>query len=254
MPGSTSHTPAATWHAGPFDLPNDGGDPYQFSSIMKDAGASKGLIAKLLDRSQWLRGVYDALATGVTALDGTVTTHTASLASLVAGTLAVAGVKLTSQSITRLFLAWRDGNVGSVMGWEADSGSGRARQIATAADLWFALDLPHGATLTGISIRVNPSDAHGGAPTQRPRFEVYKVSSTGAATLIASELDPNVVLATYEAAHSISATGLSETIDRSAYTYVAVLRGEDGTNYADNLIAGPVSATFTTTALDKGAA
>lgn len=254
MSGSTSHTPAATWHTGPFDLPNDGGDPYQFSSLMKDAGASKGLFAKLLDRSQWLRGVYDALATGVTALDGTVTTHTASLASLVAGTLAVAGVKLTSQSITRLFSTWRDGNVGSAMGWEADSGSGRARQITTGADLWFALDLPHGATLTDISIRVDPANGHGGVPTQRPRFEVYKVSSTGAASAVASVPDANPVLATYEAAHSINATGLSETIDRATYTYVAVLRGEDGTNYADGLLAGPISATFTTVALDNGAA
>ena len=63
-----------------------------------------------------------------------------------------------------------------------------------------------------------------------------------------------MILATYEAAHSISITGLSETIDRATYTYVAVLRGEDGANYADGLLAGPVSATFTTTALDKGAA
>lgn len=252
MSGSTSHTPAATWHAGPFDLPNDGGDPYQFSSIMKDAGASKGLIAKLLDRSQWLKSVYDALATGVTALDGTVTTHTSQLAALVAGTLAVAGVKLTSQSITRVFWNWIAQSTASSPNWYT-SGSGLPQQEVTGTDVYFPLDLPHGATLTAVSIAVDPDTGHFSMPSA-PALEVHKLAADGTRTMIASKLDPSADLLEYTPAHTITASGLSETINRTTHTYYAVLRGEGGATFVAGLVAGPVSATFTTTAIDKGAA
>lgn len=253
--GSTSHTPAETWTDGPFDLPNDGGDPWQYSSILKDAGASKGLIAKLFDRTQWLRGVYDALATGVTSLSTTVGTHTTSLAALVGGTLAVAGVKLSSQSITRHVAAWFTG-ASDVLGaaqWYVLA-SGRPAQILAAAPVFFPLDVPHGATLTAVSIAVDPDSSHGTMTgVTRPTLEVLKVDSAGAETLVGTQLDTNVLLAAYEAAHTIAVSGLSETINRSTYTYVAVLRGEDGANFKEGLVAGPVSVTFTTAALDNGA-
>lgn len=253
--GSTSHTPAETWHDGPFDLPNDGGDPWQYSSILKDGGAAKGLIAKLFDRSQWLRGVYDALATGVTALSTTVSTHTSQLAALVAGTLAVASVKLSSQSITRHVVAWFVGppDLLGAAQWFVLS-NGRPAQILAGASVFFQLDVPHGATLTAVSIAVAPDNTHGTMTgVTRPMLEVLKIDASGAETLVGSQMDPNIILASYQAAHTISVTGLSEAINRSTCTYVAALRGEDGANFKTGFAAGPVAFTFTTAALDNGA-
>ena len=93
------------------------------------------------------------------------------------------------------------------------------------------LDLPNGCTLTGVTTYHNRVDT-GVLPTTRVTLQVFKCKlDTGVATQIGSTTeDPTAVLASYEAYHGFSITGLSEVIDTTIYNYYVLFNGETGAN------------------------
>lgn len=100
--------------------------------------------------------------------------------------------------------------------------------------------LPHGATLTGFTVRVNPGIARA-TTGNRMQFEAYKISSTGTWTLIGS--------GTYDDgttnAQTVTKSGLTEVIDRNSYAYaLRVTSGNDGASNIDSFYAAAIVRTL----------
>jgi hypothetical protein len=100
--------------------------------------------------------------------------------------------------------------------------------------------LPHGATLTGFTTRVNPGIARA-TTGNRIQFEAYKISSTGSWTLIGS--------GTYDDgttnAQTVTKSGLTEVIDRNSYSYaLRVTSGSDGASNQDTFNAAAIVRTL----------
>jgi hypothetical protein len=70
-------------------------------------------------------------------------------------------------------------------------------------------------------------------------------------TSIGSSTDSSASVVAYEATHSITVSGLSETVDRTLYRYSARLEGEAGSNFVAGLQALAVSCTYTITMYDE---
>lgn len=100
--------------------------------------------------------------------------------------------------------------------------------------------LPHGATLTGFSARVNPGVARA-TTGNRIQLAVYKISSVGVWTIVGS--------GTYDdgstTEQTVTMTGLTEVIDRNSYSYaLRVTSGSDGATNNDILHAAAISRTL----------
>ena len=100
-------------------------------------------------------------------------------------------------------------------------------------------DLPHGATLTGVSLRVTPGAARAGA--NRVALKLYSVAADGTWAQIGSTA--------YDDAstnpQSVAITGLSTVIDRSLYSYaMRITSGNTGASAADNVFSASLTRTL----------
>lgn len=101
-------------------------------------------------------------------------------------------------------------------------------QQATGDDypLLVPLDVPVGSVITDFNGRLN--GAAGGLPGTLPTLSlVWHDVTSDTLTTIASATDPSASMAAYNAAHSVSLTGMSETVS-STRRYYAKLTGEAG--------------------------
>lgn len=120
----------------------------------------------------------------------------------------------------------RDASVGA---WNQSAISSSAHVSA------YGTFLPTGRKITGATATIrNPLTANVAIGTM-PKLEVVKRSMvTGTETILGSQSDTTAVLATYQAFHSVTVTGLSSTIDDNNEYYLR-LRGEDGANAVTGL-------------------
>lgn len=107
---------------------------------------------------------------------------------------------------------------------------------SAAAKLIVRLDLPNGAILTAVSVRIDPP-AHESPPAVFPTVNVYRFSEfSSSGSLIATFTDPgsgySLPDTTYDAAHTITCPiGFGgEVIDNSASRYYIELVPESSTN------------------------
>lgn len=108
-----------------------------------------------------------------------------------------------------------------------------------------------GATMTGVTVRINQLSAHSGLPASMPTFTLFRVDDAAQAT-VASVIDSSGTVGAYNVAHNIALTGLTETALESKQ-YMIVFTGEAGANaIANSLQIVSVTATFTWTALKAG--
>lgn len=114
-----------------------------------------------------------------------------------------------------------------------------------------ALSFPNGATLTAFSVYHNRTNT-GTLPATRLQVGVKKVAiaSGTASDVVALTEDPEAVLASYEAHHAITISGLSEVIDNTAYKYYLNILGETDPNGATTTVY-PCSTTVTMTSDDE---
>ncbi len=140
---------------------------------------------------------------------------------------AASNLQLASRSVTRFQnIPWIAGSGD----WTVLQG-GMASNVTLGDYLYVGLDVPHGATLTSVTIYINPDGAHVGLPANMPRIRVSKIGIGGTETVIGVETtDATAFLVVYEAAHTITVSGLSEVIDRTAYRYNVRLQSESGAN------------------------
>lgn len=107
------------------------------------------------------------------------------------------------------------------------------------------LDVPPGATITAIYARVDPAGAHGALPGTLPSLNVQEHDpSDGTSSAIANISDSSGSVGVYEAAHDISATGLSHTTSTGTVVY-AFAYGEKGANEVAGLLFYPPRVAFT---------
>lgn len=123
---------------------------------------------------------------------------------------------------------------------------GPGTAITAGHNIAASLDVTHGATLSSVSVSIHP-DSHGSLPANMPFLRVYKTAfATGTATQIGSTAtDSSANTTAYDAAHTITVGGLTEVIDRSAYSYHTEFFAESGANSDDNTKYLGTSATFT---------
>jgi hypothetical protein len=112
------------------------------------------------------------------------------------------------------------------------------------------LDLPHGGTLTSVSIIVN-GVTHTLLPGTKPQITVRRTSATpsSAATIGGPAVDPSGDVSAYDIDHPITISGLSHTVDRESYNYFLLLEGESGSNSLVGLAAGTPSFNCTMTVM-----
>lgn len=86
------------------------------------------------------------------------------------------------------------------------------------------IDLPHGGSLTGMTVTVNPADV-GVLPGTMPKVTVLRIEASGASTDIGNQTDTSADFTAFSAVHEIAVTGMTETIDTTLYTYRVDVRG-----------------------------
>lgn len=111
--------------------------------------------------------------------------------------------------------------------------------------------IPNGATLTGITVYHNRTNL-GTLPTTRVTATIRKRDiTTGTGSVISGPTeDPTSGLASYEAHHSFSLSGLSEVIDNTTTVYYLDFSGESGSNTTSTVLY-PCLVTFTLSAQDE---
>jgi hypothetical protein len=280
----TSHTPSATFHTGPFDLINDG-ETVDYAHLMKDAGSATGLIAKCLDREEYLKGSPTIVALTTTGAVQVGTTLGVTGAATCSSTLGVTGAAVFSStvgvtgslscsstisgaslSVTGDVTAGSDGSGSFKMGGRSVTRSAPplfvtvSTGVATVGPVTVAnadaaeqpLDLPHGAVLTKATFTVDPNNATPPAGDS-VKGEIVSINlSTGAQTAIVSTEDPTAG-ASYGALHAFDTATISHTVDRTTLSYHLRLVGEDGGGASTCLLYG-ATWTATVTGIDDGVA
>lgn len=201
----TDYTPTATFPdldgtggTGPLQLPQDN-DPYLYDTHYISSSPKNGLFGKLINGLYFLKGQVNPSSM---ALD------------VGAGFSAAAG-------------SW-DFTVGTLdFWWEAIANAG--------ASLSCALDIPHKAVVTSVSLALRGAQGHsafpGGVPQFMPVLTLIKKTKLGVASTVGTVTDTSASAGVYEAAHLLTITGAPlVTIDRTTYSYHLMLAGEHGTN------------------------
>jgi hypothetical protein len=150
-------------------------------------------------------------------------------------------LKYQSRSIVR-----RQPLVGRIDGtvWNYDTSVTNSlyiRQDTASAALRLVIpliNLPHGGTLTAVTLEVDGGNGHAADPIASPPLTlgVVRVAPGNSTTSLGSQND-TTTRATFEAVHNLTVSGLSETIDLVNNYYIATVIGEGaGTFVADNLL------------------
>lgn len=204
-------------------------------------------------------GTVSAAAGSTVTLTGT---NTLNGTNTVSGTTTISGattadnftmsgtnkVKLASRSITRVqpfHFRTSDTTV-----WNINDAGNGIQLLDSAVTLLTPVRPPHGVVLTGATLYIQPA-AHGALPATMPQFSVRSVSATGGQSILGTATDSSANVAAYNAAHTISISGLSHTVDRTTLRYFVRVVGEGGANFAANLIVAQVALTYTITEYDE---
>lgn len=92
------------------------------------------------------------------------------------------------------------------------------------------IDVPNGATITGVRVRIHPAGAHADLPDDLPTL-IFAVRdyATGTVTPIASQVDTSADVTAYQLSHEIAIAGLTTVVDASLNEYLIAIIAEDGT-------------------------
>lgn len=151
-------------------------------------------------------------------------------------------VKLESRSVTRRSRAAPFGAVNfSINDGYVEQSSTSASQVS------WELDVPDGATLTAVTIEVQPNIHPSNRPGTMPKLRVLRTAANQITGQIVGSVatDLSGSHTAYNGQHPITVTGLSELIDRSQYNYWARLDGETGSDAMTGLQAGTPKWTAT---------
>lgn len=102
-----------------------------------------------------------------------------------------------------------------------------------------SLDLPHGVTMSAISLRIAPA-THVSLPQHQPSISLNIYDANGGGGSSQGTQDAQATVGAYNAVHTITLT-LSPhvTIDRTVSVYTLSFTQESGTNHDDGYIVQP---------------
>lgn len=218
MAGEDFNPDGASFPDFPWTLSKDG-EPWNFDSLMKSGDPKRGLIGKLMQCVAYLRAKVDGYLSP--------SYH----------------YPLSLRAVQRVQQMPMTNSVSGVTYAAGVAACGVAEVVTQP------LLIPHGATLTGASMRIAPLN-HTSLPSTMPTFRVNRVNvNTGVSSLVGAVTDSSPDASTYSASHVVNLSGLSETIDRTTYYYCATLTGEGGGN-AQTISCSPCKPSTNITALD----
>lgn len=101
---------------------------------------------------------------------------------------------------------------------------------ALGSEFIIPLDIPHGAVLQKVSLRLVGAGGHtaGTMTCTPPKLRVQRVAQDDGVPTDIDSVDDTTTTATYEAWHTLEVTGMGETIDLTTYRYQIELEGEVG--------------------------
>lgn len=110
----------------------------------------------------------------------------------------------------------------------------RTNNNADTYQLYFCpSNLPYLGTITAITAYVDPKNGHAGLPGTMPRIKLSsRTHGVDGDTDIAQQTDTSANLTAYQALHTITLSGLSQTVDGTKMYYVEV-QSEGGANALD---------------------
>ncbi|MBA2724297.1 MAG: hypothetical protein H0U56_15695 [Methylibium sp.] len=131
---------------------------------------------------------------------------------------------------------------GGVTGWTQTS-------VTDAGALSFRLALPDLGRITAVTAIVDGGSAHAGLPLTLPTLTLSRVdhvigAASNAATSVAVVADSSPTVADYQLLHTISATGLSLTLDATKSWYVQFTGEADANSMASQLKLIKLSVTL----------
>ncbi len=190
---------------------------------------------------------------GATTLSGTVTSTAAATFANIAVTSGNHFKLPAATSITRVQQSMWLRSDGLLVMPDGGIFLAGAQGLPVATQAQMPIMVPHGATITSVSVKISPS-AHGSiASTTLPTIRLRKyVAATNTNTMIDELTDTSADEVIYSAAHSITLSGLTEIVDRAANYYIVTLDGETGTNAAAILTMPAVLVTYTAPNVDDG--
>jgi hypothetical protein len=178
-------------------------------------------------------------------LDGTITVDNFTLSG-------TNKVKLASRSITR---ACELTPTADPTEWLCDtvSGTGKWFALGNAAEiLTQPIHIPHGATITGVSVYVQGDSGHVGLPATPPKFYIHETDVTdGTVTSYGPYTDASASTGAFQAVHAISSGVISVSVSRAASRFCLALSTESGANAKTLLGYLGARVTYTTTAYDE---
>lgn len=137
--------------------------------------------------------------------------------------------------------------VGGTVYTHADYQGGAISLPSSPGTIRWPLDLPNGAELSEVFIRVDPAVLIGdlpGPPSGRIRARIRYTSLAGVETTTAAIRDL-VASATYVDAHEATFGDFALVIDRTTYSYELEIEGEDGAAADQVLVLSPPFVSYT---------
>jgi len=139
--------------------------------------------------------------------------------------------------------------------WTIINADGHFSQLVLGFVFIFVkLDVPHGATITDITVWVQGAPGHAALPARLPRWELIRKNASATPTVLHTRIDAPTNVASYELGHGIVADP-DHVVDRSLGAYMLRIEGESGANSVLGFEVRSVRVQFTTaTTRDQGAA
>ncbi len=143
--------------------------------------------------------------------------------------------------------------------WDTAAGaSWYVVQAVTGKTLTIDVELPDGCVVNEFHAILDGAPAHGALPGAMPSVALVKTDFTSGSvlvpTIVSTQTDTSASVAAYELAHTVSKTGLTETVTRSTHRYFIAITGEGGANFVAGLAVYAVKVVYTIAAMDPGGA
>ncbi|WP_437310007.1 hypothetical protein [Sorangium sp. So ce388] len=163
-----------------------------------------------------------------------------------------AAIKTNIGSITRVMPAYPTAD--DPAAWSIDLKGIAEQATDDLAYIIYWLDIPHGATLTAVSVDVFGASGHSSLPTgtDRAHLEVGRVISPTGDVGLGDAYDASASVGAYEGDHPITVSVAAHVVNRQTGRYYALVRGERGTNFVAGFTVRNVKCTFTPSVYDPG--
>lgn len=122
----------------------------------------------------------------------------------------------------------------------------RQTDTTSAGAVSFEITPPCSCQLNSVTVIIKPAGAHGGLPGTMPTLSVWRWDPTTETNtqLGSTTTDTSASVGVYEGAHTLTVSGLTETIDTETGTrFYALFTGESGANAVNNLNVNQCRAT-----------